>query len=135
MIDAVNTPAKFVVACFFVTWIVLGFVGYLAARRKDTAFKRKWFPRYVILAGVLFVFFPTVISFLQSRSWGAVLGILFLFIPAVSVISYLNIRFTKFCDKCGAAIYAYNWFSPIKFCSRCGAALDPKPKLDVDALE
>ena len=41
----------------------------------------------------------------------------------------------KFCDKCGATLHDYNWFSPMKFCSKCGAEIDPKPPVDGDLLE
>ena len=115
---------KVVIACFFGTWIVLGIVSvYLFWIKKDVALKRKWFPRFVVLAGVLFVLFSSTIMVLQSRSFQS-LGILAIVIPFVILASYLNLKFTKFCGKCGATIIDYNWFSPMKFCSKCGAELD-----------
>jgi hypothetical protein len=113
-----------VTACFVVTWIVLGIGGFfLFNLNRDAAFKRKWFPRYMILVGVLFFFFSTTIMALQSRSFFAALGILLVVVPATWVISYLNIKLTRFCDACGATLYHYNWFSPMRFCSKCGAEL------------
>jgi len=49
-----HIPSVIVTACFVVTWIVLGISGFIAFYlRRDVAFKRKWFPRYVVLAGIL----------------------------------------------------------------------------------
>ena len=97
------------------------------------AFKRKWFPRFVVLGAVLFAFFATTLIVLQRRSFSA-LGILVLVVPMVSLIAYLNIKFTKFCSKCGATIIDNNWFSPLKFCSKCGARLDPDKPQELDEL-
>ena len=117
------TLSGIVTACFVGTWIVLGITGFIVFYlQRDVAFKRKWFPRYVILAGVLFVFFSTTLMVLQSRSFSA-LGVLIVVVPMVVIITYLNIKFTRFCDKCGATVFDSNWFSPMKFCSKCGAEL------------
>jgi hypothetical protein len=133
--DTVAVINGFVTACFFGTWIVLGVTGFfLFYVGRNVAFKRKWFPRFIILVGVLFVVFTTTIMVSSSRSLGA-LGILVILIPATAFISYLNIKFTKFCDKCGVTIHSQNWFAPIRFCSKCGALLDAKPKVEGDLLE
>ena len=127
----VHTPTMLetgITALFFGTWIVLGIVSFVVFfLGKDTALKRKWFPRFIVLAGVLFVIFSTTIMVLGSQSWWS-LGILLVVVPAVAVISYLNIKMTKFCDKCGATLINSNWFSPMRFCSKCGAVLDDKPE-------
>jgi hypothetical protein len=121
-----------VTACFFGTWIVLGISGFIVFYlRRDVAFKRKWFPRYVILAGGLFVFFSSTLMVLQSR-WFSALGMLVVVVPMVVLITYLNIKFTRFCDKCGATVYDHNWFSPMKFCSKCGAELFPAKRETVN---
>jgi hypothetical protein len=120
---AAATLSSIVEACFIGTWVVLGIGGFIVFySRRDVAFNRKWFPRYAILAGVLFVFFSTTLTVLQSRSFSA-LGLLVFMVPMVVLIIYLNIKFTRFCDKCGATAIDYNWFSPMKFCSKCGAEL------------
>lgn len=111
-----------VITVFVGTWIVLGILGFVASRRMNAAEKRKWMPRGMILVGVLFVIFSTTSMVLESRS-SSTLAILFVTVPAVIVISYLNIKMTKFCDNCNATLYNHNWFSPMQFCSKCGAAL------------
>jgi hypothetical protein len=124
-----------VTASFIGTWIILGIVGFfLFYLRRDAALKRQWFPRFVALVGFLFVLFATTLSVLSSRSLAG-LGILVVVAPAVWLISYLNVKFTKFCDRCGTIAYQQNWFAPMNFCSRCGAELDAKPKFDDDLLE
>jgi hypothetical protein len=62
------------------------------------------------------------------------LGILFLVVPAVVLISYLNIKVTKFCDNCGARLYNHTWFAPMRSCSKCGAELDAAKTTHGDSL-
>src|SRR5688500_17544777 len=124
MDDQTATLLKNIITTAFVgTWITLGVVGFLVSRRMNAAAKRRWMPRGVILAGVLFVFCSAALAVLESRSWSS-LGILIFVIPAIILISYLNIKFTEFCDKCGATLYSYNWLAPMRFCSKCGAELE-----------
>jgi hypothetical protein len=113
-----------VFTAFFVTWIALAILGSVTSRRMDAATKRKWMPRGVILVGTLFVFFATTLTFLESRTWSS-LNILFVVVPAVVLISYANLKFTKICSKCAATQYNANWFTPQRFCSKCGAELEP----------
>ncbi len=129
-----NPAAVIVTTLFVLTWIALGIAGLiLIYLRPDAAFKKKWFPRFVMLTGGLFVFFVAAISVAGTRSIAG-LGVLFIVVPAVVLISYLNMKFTRFCDKCGATIFAQNWFSPIRFCSKCGAELDSSKPAQVDEL-
>jgi len=119
---------KFTLNCFIGTWIVLGVGGFFVFHfGKNAAFKKKWFPRFAICAGILFIFFSCTINFLGTRSIGSLRDFVFL-VPAIVLIIYLGIKTTKFCDECGATLYRRNWFSPMKFCSKCGAALDAKPE-------
>src|SRR3954467_14512168 len=100
-----------VTTAFFGTWIALAVGGLDASRRMGAAEKRRWMPRGVIVVGALFVVFSTTLTVLESRSWSS-LGILVAVVPAVVLISYLNIKSTKFCDKCGATLYDLDWFAP-----------------------
>jgi hypothetical protein len=124
-----------VTAIFFGTWIVLGIGGFLVFYLgRDAAFKRRWFPRFVMLAGLLFVFFSTTLLALSPRSFGGP-GALVLLVPGVCLISWLNIKFTKFCEQCGSILFDQNWFSPMRYCPKCGASLDSKPRVDDDLLD
>jgi hypothetical protein len=101
---------------FFVFWIALGITGFLLFFvNKDVKFKRRYFRWYVILVGVIFIGFACG----TDGSWGALafMG------PAVALITYLNIRGTRFCDKCGRTIIDHMPFSRAEYCSRCGAQL------------
>ena len=111
---------EIVTVCFFGTWIVLGIVGFIVfSLPGDAAFKRKWFPRYAILAGILFVFFSSAIGVLGFGALAS-LGMLVFVVPAAVVFTCLNLAFTRFCDKCGASIFE---LSPTRYCSKCGAKL------------
>lgn len=122
-------------AVFIGTWVVLGIVCFvLFFLGRNTELKRTWWPRFVIAVGVLFALFSTALSVLSSPSWES-LGILIVVVPAVAVISYLNIKFTKFCGSCGATVFDQNWFSPTRFCSKCGAAFGEKAKTTDHGLD
>ena len=45
-------------------------------------------------------------------------GSLFIFLPAIAVIMYLNITRTKICSECGKTIY-----NGKDFCPKCGNSL------------
>lgn len=112
-----------IVAAFFGTWIAVAIVVFAASRRMNAAAKRRWIPRAVILLGVLFIIVETTLFVLESGSWSS-LGYLALLVPLVGSISYLQIKLTKYCDKCNATIAARSWFEPARFCSKCGAPVD-----------
>ena len=130
-----SLPEQILEACFAVTWLVLGVVAVVFfSFGTDVALKRKWYPRLVILSGNLFGAFATAFFVINARSLKG-LGMIVLIIPAVTFISYLNIKLIKFCDKCGAMLYGQNPFAPMKFCSKCGAELNRKPSAYDDILE
>ena len=100
---------------FFVIWAALGIGGFwFFATNKDVALKKRVFPRLAIGAGVVF---GLVIA--AAAPWPAVL----LFTPFIGVITWLNIRMTRFCDGCGKLLINHQWWSTMKFCPYCGAKL------------
>ncbi len=100
---------------FVVVWAALGLVSYLFfARNKDVALKKRIFPRLAIGAGAAF---GLVISLMAP--WPAVL----LFFPFIGLITWLNIRMTRFCDGCGKMLINHQWWTTMNFCSHCGAKL------------
>ncbi len=125
---------KVIFACFIGTWIVLGIIAFSFFHLgKDAALKRKWFPRFVILVAVLFVLFSSALTALSSPSLGD-MKLLVVVLPVISLITYLNIKLTKFCGKCGATLYPQSFLTPSKFCPKCGAELDPKPGVRDDLI-
>lgn len=102
---------------FFVVWITLGIAGFfLFYVSKNVQFKKKYFPWYAVLAGVLFISFVSVTGF--------PLQIMFIMLPAVALITFLNIKSTKFCDNCGKTIINHMFFTKVEYCAKCGAKLN-----------
>ncbi len=102
---------------FFGIWVVLGSISFLIFFVSKNAERKKklWAP-FVIFAGVLFIGFTYVMG-LDGQH-------LYVMVPMVILISFLNIRLTKFCGACGKTNINQNFFSPAKFCNKCGNALE-----------
>jgi hypothetical protein len=101
---------------FFGTWVVLGLVSFfIFFIGKNAELKRKLWPPFVIGAGVLFIFFVYLMGFDGK--------IMYMMVPAVILITILNLRATKFCDSCGKSIINQNLFVKPEFCSKCGSKL------------
>jgi rRNA maturation endonuclease Nob1 len=49
------------------------------------------------------------------------LKVLCFMVPAIALITFLNLRKTKFCDACGRTLYPKSFFTPTPFCPHCGA--------------
>ncbi len=131
---AARNFAGIVPVLFVATWVVLGVTGFIVFfLSRDAAFKRKWFPRYIVLTGVLFVLFVSAMTVAGSNSFASLWMLVFV-VPALTLICYLNLKFTKFCGKCGATIVDHNWFSPTRFCSKCGAKLDSGKASQIEEL-
>ena len=100
---------------FFVIWIALSLGGTLFfVFSKDLALKKALFPRLTIGAGVLFG-----LAVATAAPWPAAL----LFAPFIALISWLNIRMTRFCDACGRMLINQMWWSKMAFCPYCGTKL------------
>lgn len=93
---------------------VSGFVVFFLSR--DVNRKRRLFPGFTVLTGILFVGFVWAMGF----SGGIVLAA----IPIVALISWLNIRQTRFCDACGRTVVTMFPGQRPRYCHQCGAALD-----------
>ncbi|WP_422929217.1 hypothetical protein [Singulisphaera sp. PoT] len=120
--QALDRLDTFVTTAFVLTWIALMIGTVVANRTMGVEAKRRWFPRYVILGSVLFVFFATTLSVINRPSWST-LSILLFLVPACSLIAYLNLKLTRFCEGCGATVFNQNGFVPLNFCPKCGAKL------------
>ena len=100
----------------FVAWIGLGVAGFfLFFVNKNLQFKKTYFPIYIILVGALFIAF--------SMGLGMRPNALYIVVPFVVLISFLNIESTKFCDTCGGTIINQIWFGKLDHCPKCGASL------------
>jgi len=105
-----------IVPIFFGTWIVLGIATGLFYWRGSLEAKRRWHPRIAFGVGGLFVLF---VWLMEPHS-----HFLFLVVPAVLLISFLNWKFTRFCPACGKTLVQNPPWSKMTYCTKCGARLD-----------
>lgn len=107
-----NTVELIVIAAWIALMVASFFLFYV---NKNVRFKKKWFPRFVVLIGVLFIAFVV---------WmGAPLAVLFFMVPVIA-LTFLNIRMTSFFDNCGRTITNQMFFSKPEYCAKCGAKLN-----------
>jgi hypothetical protein len=101
---------------FFATWVVLGLISFAFFQfNKDADLKRKVWPVVVVGTGVLFVTFVWLMGFRG--------GEMYVVVPAITLITALNLRAVKFCDSCGATLYYGNLFVKMEYCPKCGSKL------------
>jgi hypothetical protein len=128
---------RVVEAAFAVTWITLGILTFIVfTLPRDVALKRKWLPRFVISAGVLFVLFSTTLEVLRFQSWSALSG-LYIVVPGVWLIGYWNIKMSRFCDECSAPLSPsdfLNWLVRQKPSSKCGRKPNIAKPVQIDDL-
>jgi hypothetical protein len=114
-----GAQAERVFPIFLGVWIVLGvFSVAFFFFNQNAALKRKVHQPFVIGIGVLFVGFVVLMGFPLDTFF------FFVMVPAVALITFLNLRNTKFCDSCGKTLISQNPFARPKFCSKCGANLE-----------
>ena len=101
---------------FFGVWVVLGLISVaFFFLGRNASLKRKVWPPLTIATAILFVGFVWAMGFPSH--------VFLILIPAVAIITFLNLRSVKFCDACGRTIMNQIPFSPPRFCSKCGAKL------------
>ena len=110
-------PTAFI--AFFITWILLGAGGWFILWRARTAERKRRIHRwFTITASVLFFLFTC--AFVAG---GFPATVLFMVAPALVLITWLNLRFTNFCDGCNRMIYIQVLWRRLRFCPHCGAPL------------
>src|SRR5580658_802302 len=88
---------------FMGVWAVLMIVGYwFFGFKREARLKRAVLPWSLAFAGCLFCFFVLLIS-------GGQLEVFVFVVPAVAIISVMNAKLIRFCDRCGATAYNHNW--------------------------
>ena len=108
--------AKQIFPIFIGVWVVLGLASAaFFFLNKDASLKRKVWPPATIGVGVLFLGFVWLMGFPAE--------VMYIAVPAVALITFLNLRAVQFCDSCGKTLMSQNPFSKAEFCSKCGAKL------------
>jgi len=98
---------------FFALWIGLGLAAFLFFKfNRNVRLKRRIFPIFVIGVAVIFVWFAVGKN-----------GPALFVIPAVALITLLNLWTTRFCGACSEMVGQRSFIRP-KFCPKCGGALD-----------
>jgi predicted RNA-binding Zn-ribbon protein involved in translation (DUF1610 family) len=101
-------------AIFFIVWTVLCVAGWSFFWKGSLAAKRRWHGPIQVGAAVLFLAFVAAI---------APPKVLAIFAPAVAAITFLNLKFTKFCPACGSMLMRNPPWVPLRFCPKCGENL------------
>ena len=91
-------------------------IFFIFFRGNNAQLKRKLWPPFVIGGGILFVGFIYLMSFQKE--------VLYFMVPAVILISVINIKATKFCDSCGKTLTNQYFISEAEFCPKCGEKLE-----------
>ena len=100
---------------FFAFWVALGLASFLFFHfNRDAALKRRVFPFFVITVGLIFGAFLIYMTRGSSQ-------VLFLAVPMIALITFLNIRCTRFCGSCDRTLYKQPVFTRPGFCPHCGA--------------
>ena len=91
-------PPEFLV--FMAVWLALGLTSFLFFHfNRNAALNRRIWPAFIISIGLIFGGFVYFIMGQQQPQ------VLYLMVPAIILISLLNIRTTSFCDSCGKTLY------------------------------
>lgn len=113
-----NTPEQqqgFLI--FSVCWVILGIASFLFFYfNRNAPLKRKIFPVFVVATGFTFAAFLVY----ETRGEPRALSIA---LPMIALITFLNIRTTRFCDPCGRTLIRQPLFTRPSFCPHCGARL------------
>jgi hypothetical protein len=111
-------PPPWVIA-FMIVWVILALISFLFFQfNRNAAVKRAVRLPLIVVVGIVFA------AFLYYQVGHQQPQILYIAVPAIILISFLNIRMVRFCDSCGKTIYQQLPFSRPRYCPYCGAKLD-----------
>jgi len=103
---------------FFTVWVILGILDSMFfVLNKNSKLKKRLHPWIVLGTAVLFIAFVIWIS-------GFEIHLFTLLIIATTVMMFLNIKLTRFCDSCGKTLFPNLISWKIEFCPKCGAKLN-----------
>ena len=107
----------------WVLWALLGLASFVFFTfHRNAVLKRRVWRVGVPVLGV---------AFLGLVAWFTRSAVMLLFaLPAVALITFLNLRSVRFCDACGQTVYTHGWIQAMRFCPGCGAPLESPPRGD-----
>ncbi|MGC2481389.1 MAG: hypothetical protein WA423_16310 [Candidatus Sulfotelmatobacter sp.] len=115
---SMKSHPEVVVPVFIGAWIALGIAGlWVTYFDKNVARKKRLIPAFIVGTGAIFALFAFLMT---GGDWGAML----LVVPAVVLITFLNLRQFRVCSTCGRTIHGGMWFAKAEFCPKCGARLE-----------
>jgi hypothetical protein len=97
---------------YLVAWAILFVCNEILRRRLAPSVKRKWYPRFLLIAVLALGGFSTVMA-LPDWTWVAIFG------AVTALVAYVAFNL-KICVSCGAVI-TVDLSSAVRFCPRCGA--------------
>jgi hypothetical protein len=98
-------------------WVALGIGGlWFTYLDKNIARKKRLLPVFTIGTGIIFLLF----TFLMIPS----VSVMAFAVPAVALVTWLNLRIMRVCSACGRTIQSGMWFTKAEYCPKCGARLD-----------
>lgn len=103
---------------------------------KDVTYKRRWFPYLVVYQQGLML-----LMILMPLGFGSVLRVeqlvgMAVFVPLIAWGCYLQIKHTKFCDRCGGWVTTNGFFTSFPGrCGQCGTYIATKPEPPDNSLE
>lgn len=117
------------VVIYFAATVLMALVTFFHMRSlPSAASKRLWWKRYSIGGPIAWLFLMVfVVASTGSRNF--VIPMIFLCVPFVALISWLNIRNTYFCENCGKRTTSRNPFVRLVYCPRCGAKFEDTSRM------
>jgi len=106
-------------AIYFPVLLMLAVGTFLFFRRKDPAFKKRWYRHayalnFTVIGGLI------VLMAISIGSWPVVA----IFSGAALFSIWVGVFRTRVCLGCGKLAQPENLITPQKFCSKCGTGLD-----------
>jgi len=109
-------PPGFIAFILLCGVLGIGSVVFFTFNR-NAALKRRIWPGFIIGGGLLFVSF-VYFSVGQQQP-----ELLYFLLPMTALVSFINIRSTRFCDACGRTLTRQPILKRTQFCPHCGAEL------------
>lgn len=108
----------FFLVCFVIL-AALGFAGGLFLRfNENVKLRKRFLPLYHIGLALLFA-----LLFLVAVACGKSLSLL-IGIPIIAITTWINLRISFICEKCGKFNYEYSNFAKEVYCAKCGAKVE-----------